>query len=77
VGMYKIGGIPSTKCPKVLLIKEILQNMHRNKKGVVYIALKSTKTTLTVKNGFHMAFSAFFCPLTKGTMDNSYWVYLT
>jgi hypothetical protein len=36
LGTYKIGGAPSVLCPRVLLLGEIPQNTHRNKKkGVV------------------------------------------
>jgi len=36
VGTYKIGGAPSTQHPRVFTLVEILQNTHRNIKGVVY-----------------------------------------
>jgi hypothetical protein len=42
VGTYKIGGAPKASCPRVLL-GQIPQNTHRNKKEVVYIGAGSPK----------------------------------
>jgi hypothetical protein len=36
LGTYEIGGAPSALRPRVLLVGEIPQNTHRNKKGGVY-----------------------------------------
>jgi hypothetical protein len=37
MGTYKIGVAPPAQWPRVLLLGDIPQNTHRNKKGVVYI----------------------------------------
>jgi hypothetical protein len=36
----KFGGAPLAQQPRVLLLGEILQNKHGNKKGVVYVCEK-------------------------------------
>jgi hypothetical protein len=43
VGTYKIGGAPPTEHPRVLTLGEILQNTHRNIKGVVYVVSHGIK----------------------------------